>query len=341
MPKPEPDSDPVQQHEADSGMLYALISFVAFTARGPIVDFLGDLFGQLDARRRAEIAEILLRLHHQVLFRQRESEYRQYEPLALSMISRHAAWSANLVVLAVLAAGEVTSQQLFPQEQNPQGAWRAEVMIWRSHLGDGWSGMRDAVAFHRVWDDQRRGFRLTRQDDTFTSGASDMYWTFDLPPDVRGHNKIYPSLGYDSVIALRKVNFVSTMSEDIMAHALAPLLSAFPATANVFVTLDDGRLVSAVHALVAALGASCGAGTLGESAYLDLALVTRRLLESSNLDDAAAYLKASLGLLISATGQGAVSPASVGLILGPASKTVTQDAKLTELLATLDRLLSA
>jgi hypothetical protein len=129
------------------------------------------------------------------------------------------------------------------------------------------------------------------------------------------------------------------MSEGIMAHALAPLVSAFPVTANVFVVLDDGRLVSAVHALVAAFGASCGAGALGESAYVDLAQVTRRLLEASNLDEGASCLKASLGILISAMGQGAVTPALIVPTLGSVGKMITEDPKLTELLAALDGLL--
>ena len=105
-------SVPSPQHGTDSGMLHALLSFAALTARSPVVVFLGDLLDQLDTTQRAAIAEILLQLHDLALFRYDEPSYSHYEPLALPVTARHAAWSANLVVLAVLAAGEITGSQL-------------------------------------------------------------------------------------------------------------------------------------------------------------------------------------------------------------------------------------
>ena len=332
---------PSPQNGTDSGMLYALLSFAALTARSPVVAFLGDLFDQLDKRQRAAIAEILLRLHNRALFRQDESAYSTYEPLAVSAITRHAAWSSNLVVLAVLAAGEITGSQLFPQEPNTQLAWRAEALIWRSQLGGyGWEGLHETIAFHRVWDGRRKEFRLTRNDGKFMPEALDMSWTFDLSPDVRVHKEIFSSPAHNSLMTQRKINFASNMSEDIMAHDLAPLVSSFPTTAHVFVILDDERVVTAIHALIAALCAPYREGALRESVYLDLAQVTCKLMEASNVAQDAPYLKMALGVLISALDQGAVSPASVGPIVRLISKTATEDARVTELLARLDRLLS-
>ena len=126
----------------------------------------------------------------------------------------------------------------------------------------------------------------------------------------------------------RKINFASNMSEDIMAHGLAPLVSSFPTTANVFVILDDERVVSAVHALMAALYAPYRDGTLKGSVYLDLAHVTRKLTQAPNVAQDASYLKAALAVLISALDRGAASPASVGPIVGLISKTSTEDANL-------------
>ena len=88
-------------------------SFAALTARTPVVAFVHDLFDQLDTQQRATIADLLLRLHIRALFPCGESAFSRYEPLALTVTARHAAWSANLFVLAVLAAGEVTGTQLF------------------------------------------------------------------------------------------------------------------------------------------------------------------------------------------------------------------------------------
>jgi hypothetical protein len=341
MLKSKTASVPMQQRRTDSGMLHALLSFAALTSRGPVVAFLGDLIDLLDTQQRTAIAEVLLQLHNLALFRHDESVYSRYEPLALPVTARHAAWSANLVVLAVLAAGVVTGSQLFPLESNAQLAWRAETLIWRSQLGGwGWEGLHETIAFHRVWDGQRKDFRLTRNDGTFMPASLDMSWTFDMIPDLRAHKEIFSSPAHNSPMTQRKINFASNMSEDIMAHGLAPLVSAFPTTANVFIVLEDKRIVSAVHALISALCAPYREGALSESPYLDLAQVTRKLMEASNVEQDAPYLKMALGVLISAVDQGAVSPASVGSIVGLISKMTTEDMKLTELLARLDRLLS-
>lgn len=326
----------------DSGMLYALLSFAALTARSPVVAFLGDLFDQLDMPQRVAIAEILLQLHNRALFRQDESAYSQYEPLAVSVVARQATWSANLVVLAVLAAGEVMGGQLFPQEPDPQTKWRTEALIWRSQLaGYGWEGLHETIAFHRVRDDGRKTFRLTRNDGTFMPEALDMSWTFDLLINLQDNAQIFSSPAHNSLITHRKINFVSNASEDIMTHALAPLVPSFPTTANVFVRLNDGRVVSAVHALIAALSAPYREGALRESAYLDLAQVTRKLMDASNMTQDAPYLKMAFGVLISAVDQGRVSLALIGPTIGLIGKIAVEDAKLVELAASLDVLLSS
>ncbi len=341
MVRSERASVPPPKDGTDNGMLYALLSFAALTARSPVVDFLGDLLDQLDKPQRAAITEILLRLHTLALFRQGESKYSSYEPLQMSTVTRHAAWSANLVVLAVLVAGEITGNQLFPQASNPQLSWRAEALIWRSQLsGYGWEGLHETIAFHRVWDGQRKAFRLTRIDGTFTPEALDMFWAFNIAPDAREYTEFFSSPAHNSLMTQRKINFTSNMSEDIMTHGLAPLLTTFPTTANSFVMLDDGRAVSAVNALIAALCAPYREGALEESVYLDLATVTRKIMEASNVTQDAPYLKMALGVLISAVSQGAVSPRSIGPIVGSIGKMAARDAKLAELMLRLDGLLS-
>jgi hypothetical protein len=339
---PETVPDPSPSGSADSGMLYALLSFAAITARSPVVAFLGELLDELDTHKRAAIADLLLRLHDRALFAQAESAYSRYEPLALTVTTRHAAWSANLVVLAVLAAGEITGTQLFPQEPELELAWRNEALIWRSQLsGYGWEGLYETIALERVWDGQRREIRLWRSDGTFVPDTLDVYWTFDMPPDPEARKGIFTSRAHNSLIMRRKINFVSTKSEDIMAHGLLPLVSAFPEIANIFVILDDGRAVSAAHALLSALYAPYQDGILKDSVYLDLAHVARELAQAPNVERDNSYLKAALALLISAVEQGTALPRSLEPLAGMTSNTVPADAELTQLLNQLDTLLSS
>ena len=325
----------------DDGLLHAVLSFAALTARAPVIAFLGDLLDQMSAEHRQVLANLLLRLHARALYPHTESAYSSYEPLPLTVTARHAAWSANLVILAVLAAGEITGTQLFPQEADPVLAWRKEAMMWRSQLsGYGWEGLYEMFALNRVWDGGRREIRLLRNDGTFTAEAPDIYWIYNIPPDPAARKGIFAERAHNSHIMQRKVNFVCNMSEDTMAHGLVAVTSSFPAVANVFVILDEDRVVSAVHALLAALYAPYQEDTPGVSVYLDLAHVARRLVQAPNIERDNSYLKASLAVLISAVEHGGAPTASLEPLAGMASNAVPEDAKLTELLTRLDRLLS-
>lgn len=171
-------------------MLYALLSFSAVSSRLPVVSFIGDLLDQLDAQQRAAIVEFLLLLHNRALFPHDEPAYSGYQPLPLTVIARHAAWSANLVLLAVFAAEEVTGRQLFPQEQDPGAAWRNEAMLWRSQLaGYGWEGLFEAIALDRGWSDRRREVRLSRNDGTFAPKAPDVNWNFSIKPTAETQSR--------------------------------------------------------------------------------------------------------------------------------------------------------
>ena len=328
---------------ADGSMLHALLSFAALTARTPVVAFVHDLFDQLDTQQRATIADLLLRLHIRALFPCGESAFSRYEPLALTVTARHAAWSANLFVLAVLAAGEVTGTQLFPSAPDPPAAWRGEAMIWRSQLaGYGWEGLHETIALSRVWDGQRRDIRLRWRSGQFIPEATDISWVFEISPDPevrRGISSFFHS--YDSLLAQRKINFACNMSEDIMLHSLGPSISSFPKTANFFVILDDQRAVSAIHALLSAFWASYQEDSPRDSTYLDLAQVARKIAQAPNAEDHYPYLKAALNVLMSAVEQGAALPASLQPLAGLINDITTEDAKLTELLARLDTLVSS
>jgi hypothetical protein len=304
-----------------------------------VVSFVGDLFAQLNEQQRAAIADMLLLSHSKALFPYSESAYDGYGPLALAVTTRHAAWSANLVVLAVLAAGEVTGTQLFPHESDPGGAWRDEALLWRSQLnGYGWHGLYQTIALRHVWDGQRREVRLWRNDGTFIPEDPDICWSDGIPPGAEARKGI---LIHNSFTMRRRINFATALAESIMVHDLTPLLSSFPAVANVFVALDNGKMVSAAHALLAALYAPYQEDAPDVSVYQDLACVARKLTQEPSVTDNDAYLKAALGVLISAVEQGRVPSAVLEPFAESADHAITKDAKLAELLTKLGALLSS
>ena len=332
----EPEPVPASPGGTPGDLMFALLSYAALTARGPVVAFLGDLFDHMSEDQRKAIAEKVLQLHRLASFRPDEAVYRAYEPLALPAVNRNAAWTANLVVIAVLAAGEVSGRDLYPAQPEVQYAWRADALIWRSQLaGYGWEGLHQALAFSRVWDGQQKEFRLSRASGESGPKELDMAWTFNMPPGSGARRPVFSSPSHSSLMALRKINFASNMSEDIMAHGLAPLVSVFPETAHVLITVADGRTISAVHALISAFAAPYQADPPRESVYRDLAEVAGRLMATSHSAQDSAYLKMALGVLVSAVDGGLVSPAALAGTAAFDGNLTTGDPELRELLGRL------
>ena len=322
----------------EDGLLHALLSFEVLTARAPIVAFLSDLLARLDARNKQVLTDLLLRLHSRALYPRTESAYHGYEPLGLTVTGRHAAWSANLVVLAVLTAGQITGSQLFPDAPDPAIAWRDQSMMWRSQLSSEESfGLNHTIALERVWESQRRNIRLWRDDGTFTVPAPDIYWTYNIPPGHPNRRGIFAWAGHGPSALLRKANFTAGKSDDYMYLGLELLGDTFPTVANIFVTLDTDRPVSAVQVLLAALIAPYRDSSQTSSAYSDLARVTHVLASPSNLEhDYGGYLKAALTILVSAARSGAASLASLEPLIEVVNLS-PEDIQLTDLFKQLNQ----
>ena len=322
------------------GLLHALLSFAALTTRAPIVAFLGDLLDQMDAQERSALTELLLRLHRQALYPRTESTYNDYEPLKLTVTARHGAWSTNLVVLAVLAAREITGAQLFPDDPDPAVTWRNQAMMWRSQLSnDEWLGLHETIALKREWNGQRREIRLWRNDGTFAAADTDIYWTYNIPPGHPDRKGIFAWIGHSPRLVQRKTNFTCGKSDDVMSHGLLPFGASFPTVANVFVTLEPDRAVSATNALLAALVAPYQNNSRTDSVYLDLARVAHELAQASNVErDYDAYLKTALAVLMSAVEQGAAPPTVLEPLASTTTKGNSEDGQLRALLARMNRL---
>jgi hypothetical protein len=299
-------------HSSTSGppdeLLHALLSFTALTASAPVVAFLDDLISDIDAGQREALTDLILRLHERSLYYRAPSTYYGYEPLALTAPTRYAAWSANLVVLAVLAADKIiTSSQLFPHEQESGLAWRNHALMWRSQLaGRGWEGLYETIALKRTWDGQRREIVLWHNDGTFIPPPVDTHWTYTLMLGLGGtdldpadRRRIFSNQARNSLLMQYKTNFVCNMADDIINHGSLPITSSFPAVANVFVVVEDDRAVTATFALAAALMAPYQDRARAERAFLDLASVATELARTPSAEpDRDAYLKIALQVLI-------------------------------------------
>jgi hypothetical protein len=326
----------------DDGLLHALLSFAALTSRGPIMAFLGDLLDRLAVQQREALTDLILQLHTRALYARKESAYSGYEPLALTAPERHAAWSANLVVIAVLTAGEVSGAELFPQEPDPTWAWRNQAMIWRSQLSPGeWQGLYEMLSLKREWDGQRREIRLRRDGATSSPPDTDIHWLFAIQHGHPSRSGLFVDPTTNARLMQRKINFACNLSEDIMNYDLMAVSAPFSAVANTYITLADGRPVSVTRTLTAALIALHGNGRTADPVYADLAHVTHELALATNQEGGfAPYLNLAVSVLISAVERGISPLASLEPLATVARNGNIGDSQLAELLTHVERLLS-
>lgn len=262
----------------DDGLLHALLSFAALTARAPVVTFLGDLLGRLTALQRTLARDLLLRLHRTASHARAESAYAAYQPDRRPLADRLTVWSANLVLLAVLVGGEVMGDELFT-EGSVAVAWRDEAMTWRARLtSEEWSGMINAIGIERVWTGERRNIRLLLDDGTFAPEPIDLSWTYSLLPEEWPDRGPIKWSGHLLGRIDRKGNFTGGKSNDVMSHALEPIGEAFPELANALFPVESGQLISLTHALLAALVEPVRQDDPKSSAYSDLVEVVQDLV---------------------------------------------------------------
>ena len=300
--------------DVEDGLAFALLSFEALTARAPVVEFLADLISALPEQQRATLSGLLLQLHARALHSRTETAFADYEPRPIAVTKRHAAWSANLVLLAMLTAGQVTASELFPDRiDDPAVGWHDQAVMWRAQLSsEEFYGLTETIALARIWVGNRRDVRLWRDDGTFVPPPADIYWTYSVPPDDPQREDSTAWSGHTPPMMDRKRNFTTGKSDDILSHALEPVSRAFPAVANILVPMPSGRWVSATHALLAAVLARIQDGEVPANMYEELAHATRVIADSAiQSPDRVRYVKAAVQVLINGCARDA---ATTGLL---------------------------
>lgn len=237
----------------DDAFLHALLSFAPLTMRGTIVSFLADQL-QLPDTRRELLRDLLLTLFHQSLLPRHDTSYASYEPDQISVPTRHATYSVNLLLLAVLVAGEITEQQLFPGDTNPVREWRRIASLWRSRLPrEGWENLLHVLELHRGWDGDRRTLRLRMNQAAVPYAThSDPYWIYSFGPGhtYRQQGRKFSWMHDGPAVIRAQSHFLCDVKDDIVAHALEPFWGDLGTMVTNFHGYWDGRAVSAAHALI-------------------------------------------------------------------------------------------
>jgi hypothetical protein len=193
--------------QLDDGFLYAALSFSCLASRTPIVSFLGELLHQLPDDERALCHETLAELIAESLFPRPSRSFQQYEPVHEPVTRRLACYSANLVVMLVLLAGNISASEfLGPADTGKK--WARLGYLWRSSFTSSeWKGLTDTI---RARASRRTGpvdISLAQEDGSPVSPADSIVIT-DISSDLTSFDvrvSLREDISYDAEIPFSSI----------------------------------------------------------------------------------------------------------------------------------------
>ncbi len=237
----------------DDDLLHALLSFAVLSARASIIGFLTERMTRLADTDRHTQANLLKRLFRVVHEPRPVRHFDRYQPQALPVTARHAAYSANLVLLMACTEDSVQASDLFGTSADAVDEWHRQALLWRSQLGtEDWISLVETLAVDRLLDDHARDLQLSLDDGTFQVPVTDPGWTYDLfPPRSPGGWRSFGYANQAPQSLCRKAHFMCGINDDVIYHALDPLLTTLGETVDLFIEgFDDGLCRSAANALL-------------------------------------------------------------------------------------------
>ncbi|GAA1736173.1 hypothetical protein [Luedemannella helvata] len=233
-------------------LLHALLSFAPLSLRTRTVYFLSQMAGRHSHAQSDTLIGLITKLFRVAHHPRSGRGYAAYRPRHLSVPARHAAYSANLLLLSVCIARKVPASMLFGYEGDTIDAWKDEALLWRSQLGaDGWDSLVGTVAVQRLWEaNGSRDLLLSFSDGTTRLPPVDLFWTYNSTPHDLDQHSPYLNLGQHPSTLLRKAHFLGRVTEDLTSHTLEPLIAALGPAVNTVIGSGSGSARTAVNALL-------------------------------------------------------------------------------------------
>jgi hypothetical protein len=158
-----------------------------------------------------------------------------------------ATYSLNLLLLTLACGEPLRATEVFQRAKDPAAWLRGTVHIWRSAVPSGmWLDAVATMTVRRSWTGGRRDLVL------YPGGAGgaepvDPLWSHNRP-DAK------PGTGFSSstrvVPALRSMHLSDHRSQDMLRHAVQPVLDRMPETLTHFTVHGPGDAGSVAHGLL-------------------------------------------------------------------------------------------
>jgi hypothetical protein len=278
----------------DSAFLHALLSHTPLSSRESIPEFLHELLSELPEGR-----DLLLGMFRDALMSRTSSTYDAYQPGRMEAFrtvpARFAAYSVNLLLLLVLASGEVSGGELFDEPAYVIARWRGLARLWQSQIGyNAWFNLIHAIDLERVGTGEARDVvirwaagRLPDLPDV------DPYWTYHSAE--RG---TYSWMMNEFQPSARQLRFICGYEEDALLHTVQPLAEEFSRAIMTFAGFWPDRAVSPANALLRLWLLSSRRASLSElaAAYVECLHLSQAFAPFAQRD-AHSYLDLVLGHL--------------------------------------------
>lgn len=188
--------------EPDAGLLWAATSFAPLTNRPQVANFCRELVGDLTGDEGAELQSLAVDLLASSLDDHPLWSFRDYEPVRLTGTGRQAAYTANLVLLALMIRGDkIEASKLCGSNK----AFYGYTNLWRSQLG------RHAV-------DLSHAIRVRTLVDWETEDSGDMTSeeTLWLAQETGGEISLAESTTYVDWRVEANDFFIGTLPSDVL-----------------------------------------------------------------------------------------------------------------------------
>jgi hypothetical protein len=235
----------------DDSELHALLSFSALCVRAPVLYFLQEMSEKVEDSQREAIVGLLTGLFQVVGESHPNRTLTEYQPVELSVPARYAAYSANLVLLTVVAARKLRVSELCGDPSAVAEIWYSRALTWKCQLPLlGWEPFLLALDLRRVWVSGIRDIelRMRARGAAIVTPPLDLEWCFGQPvPVSRMTMAIAQRLGGV------EAHFLCGRTRDVLAHGLEPMSLYFPAAVTTFAKMPDGQWISGINALLSLL----------------------------------------------------------------------------------------
>jgi hypothetical protein len=239
---------PLGVNPQDDGMLFALLSFAPLSSSPSVIGFLTEFVRRVDHDARTSLAALLSKLCTLAREGRDDRSHLDYEPRPLPVPTRHAVYTANLVILVVIAEEETRVTELFGV-RNPGFAWYQHALLWRSQMsGSEYEGLVDSLAVRSGLDGE---LVLTLDDGTYVPPGINLDETYRVRErNLQGDPAVFVATDHHPDRLRRTALFTQARNDAVVQHLLEPLVAVLKETMNSFVKWPDDVMRSTAHLLM-------------------------------------------------------------------------------------------